>query len=673
MVPPHTRAPTGIRVTQTDLHQDAMTANWTVRDAVSTYGLDAWGAGYLGIGPEGHLAVLPEQDPARSIDLYELTLGLRDRGITTPVILRFDDLLDHRMTQIRRAFDDAITENEYGGGYACIYPIKVNQQRHVCEQIRDTAARLGFGLEAGSKPELLAVLGLTCEHPDMPIVCNGFKDAEYVETVILARKLGRNIIPVVERFEELELIVETSQRYGVRPKIGLRIKPMSPGGGRWESSTGPRSKFGLTASQTLDAVRYLSDRGMGDCLCMLHFHIGSQICDIRSFKSAVSELAHVYAELKRLGMGLEMIDVGGGLGVDYDGSRSASESSVNYTVQEYASDLVYRIKAACDDAGIEHPMILSESGRAMVAHSTMMVLDVLGRTDFPIDPDLDEIQEAMAAEDEVPQPVLDLIDAYERRESENLVEVYHDASQARVEAISLFALGYISLPMRAAIERLFWATARSVLAGATATGRALPDDLAGLPDQLSDIYFCNFSVFQSMPDAWAVDQIFPICPIHRLNERPTRLGVLADVTCDSDGLIDRFACREGQPAGQKRHLELHDLTPLPGGVGHEPYYLGVFLLGAYQEVLGDLHNLFGDTHVVHVVLDEDGSWMLDEIVEGDTVKEVLGYVQFEPEKLRRSMRREVERAVKRGRLNVGEGTALMRFYESGLDGYTYLE
>ncbi len=663
---------------------------WTVEDSARLYGLADWGKGYVAAGPDGHLCMLPSKDASRRVDLYELVQGLRERDIHTPVLVRFSDTLAHRLRELREAFDTAIRENDYRGQYRCVYPIKVNQQRHVCEEIRNFGGPLGFGLEAGSKPELLAVLGLTEGHNDMPIVCNGFKDDEFIETVVLAAKLGRNIIPVVERFSDLELIVKHATRYGVRPQIGVRVKPSARGSGKWESSSGARSKFGLFVAETLKALDFLKQHGMADCLNMLHFHIGSQVSDIRQLKAAVNELAHIYTELRRLGAGLKIIDIGGGLGVDYDGSGSAWESSINYSVQEYATDVVYRIKSVCDDAGAPHPTILSESGRAMVAYSSVLIFDVLGRSRFESRPDLDQIRAAMAAEDEAPQPVSDLLDAYERISDRNLVEVYHDAVQARDEAMSLFSLGYISLPMRAASETLFWAIGRQILARAAKLGE-LPEELQNLPELLSDIYYCNFSIFQSMPDSWAIDQLFPIVPIHRLNEEPTRRATLADITCDSDGQVDRFVDKRDV----KRTLEVHELRPLqpsapptngngnggpaPTGVtaaadsGHEPYYLGVFLVGAYQEVLGDLHNLLGDTHAVHVSVDDQGRWSIDEVVEGDTVKEVLGYVQFDTEDLERAMRRDVERAVREGRMVVAEGQSLLKFYEQGLEGYTYLE
>jgi arginine decarboxylase len=649
------------------------TQGWTVEDSMKLYGIREWGMGYVGVNELGHVTIMPERDPARSIDLHEVLEGLRDREISTPVIIRFRDLLKHRLTEIRQAFDAAIAEHQYTGTYCCVYPIKVNQQRQLCEEVRDIGKELGFGLEAGSKPELLAVLGLTEAAPAMPIVCNGFKDSEFIETVILATKLGRHIIPVVERFSDLEWIVHHAKKYNVRPRIGVRAKPSSQGTGRWESSGGMRSKFGLTVTELLHALDYLNEHGMADCLKMIHFHIGSQIGEIRNIKAAVNELSHIFCELKKLGAGLDTIDVGGGMGIDYDGSMSNSSSSVNYTVAEYARDIVYRVKSVCDAAGFAHPRIISESGRAMVAHSSLLIVDVLGKTDFPTDPDLQGCEGIMKSEGEKPQPVLELIDAWEALSLPrvNLVEVYHDAMQAREEAMSLFNLGYLSLPMRSATERLFWSIGRRIHDLASSKGE-LPDDLQELPQVLSDIYYVNFSIFQSLPDHWAIDQLFPICPIHRLNEKPKRQGILADITCDSDGQVDKFCDKR---TASKPTLDLHDLKP---GVDRkpEPYHLGIFLLGAYQEVLGDLHNLYGDTHVVHVSFDDSdgvGDWDLDEVVEGDTVKEVLSYVQYDTEDLIKAMRKDVERAVKGGLISVPEGQSLLKFYDQGMEGYTYLE
>ncbi len=660
---------------------------WTVEDSARLYGLADWGKGYFAVNPAGHLTCQPTKDPAKTIDLHEVVEGLRERGIHTPVLLRFNDILNHRLREIRKAFDDAIAEQGYTGGYSCVYPIKVNQQRHVCEQVANMAVELGFGLEAGSKPELLAVLGLsaTAGGPGvngMPIVCNGFKDDEFIETVILATKLGRNIIPVVEKFSELELIVKHAKRYNVRPKIGLRVKLSSKGAGRWESSAGVRSKFGLFVSELLRAVEYLKQHDMLDCLNMLHCHVGSQLYDIRVLKNAVNELTHIYAELVRLGAKMGMLDIGGGMGVDYDGSQSAWDSSINYSVTEYAADVVYRIKSVCDDAKVPHPMILSESGRAMVAYSSVLIVDVLGSSSFEGVSGAEEVETLIKTEtaggNETPQPILDLLDAYKSLTDRNLVETYHDAMQARDEAMSLFSLGYMTLPMRAAAERLVWGIGKKLLEKCAKKGD-VPEEFETLPEVMSDIYFCNFSLFQSMPDSWAIDQLFPIAPIHRLEEEPTRRGILSDITCDSDGKVDHFVDKRID----KKILELHELRDLPphaAGAANgaastivEPYYLGVFLLGAYQEILGDLHNLLGDTHAVHIRLDDADEWVIDEVIEGDTVEEVLQYVQYDHEDLKRAMRQDVEAAQRQGRLTLAEGKSLLKFYDDGLEGYTYLE
>ncbi len=637
---------------------------WTTDDSARLYGLQDWSQGYFGVSEQGNVLVLPDRSAqGRKIDLRELVEGLRERGLSTPVLIRFTDILRHRLHELAGAFQKAMADHEYKGQYRCVYPIKVNQQRHVVEEIRDIGGPLGFGLEAGSKPELLAVLGMSEGRQDMPIVCNGFKDDEFIEMVVLAAKIGRNIIPVVEKFSELELLVKHAKRYEVRPKIGVRVKIAAKGSGRWESSAGARSKFGLFISELLQAMDYLREHQMLDCLQMLHFHIGSQITDIRNLKNAINELTHIYAEMRRLGAtNLSIVDVGGGLGVDYDGSQSSFSSSMNYTIAEYAADVVYRIKSVCDDAGAPHPTIITESGRAMAAYSSVLVFDVIGSSQFDAAPTVEEVEAALALETDPPQPVIDLLNTFKGLTDRNLLESHHDAMQARDEALSLFSLGYMTLPMRAISERLFWGIGRRVLER-SAKLREVPEEFESLPEILSDIYFCNMSIFQSMPDSWAIDQLFPIMPIHRLQEEPARRAVLADITCDSDGQIDKFVDRHDV----KKTLEVHGVKP------GEPYFLGAFLVGAYQETLGDLHNLLADTHAVHVTVDEHGEVSIDEVVEGDTVAEALRYVQIDAEDLRSAMRRDVERAVRAKLLTASESSQLMRFYEAGLDGYTYLE
>ena len=636
-----------------------MLKTWTIQDSVETYNIRNWGKGYFSVNAEGNVAVLPNRREGQEIDLKKLVDQLIQRGIQLPVLVRFTDILKNRVAEIHEAFQGAIKENNYPGGYSCVYPIKVNQQRHVVEEIIDFGRPYGFGLEAGSKPELLAVLALT-NGSDMPIICNGFKDDEFIEMVVLAQKLGKKIIPVVEKFTELELIIKYAERHGVRPQIGVRVKLATKGSGRWESSGGARSKFGLFVAEVLKALDYLKERNMQDCLKLLHFHLGSQITNIRTIKTALNEAARIYAELARNGAGMEYLDVGGGLGIDYDGSQTNFDSSINYSLQEYANDVVFRIKSVCDEAGVKHPTIISESGRAMVAYHSLLVFNVLGVSGFEFF-DIPKELPAPAAGEEIPHPVKELWDSYRDVNKKNFQEVYHDAVQQRDEALNLFNLGYLTLELRSLTEKLFWGICGKVLRITKEIGY-VGDDFENLEAHLSDTYFCNFSLFQSMPDSWAIKQLFPVMPIHRLREEPTRRGVLADITCDSDGKIDSFI----DLRDVKRTLELHDFKG-------EDYYLGAFLIGAYQEILGDLHNLLGDTNAVHVRLGADGQFELEEVVKGDTVREVLQYVQFNADELLSRMRKDVERAMRENKLSLPEATLLLKFYENGLQGYTYLE
>jgi arginine decarboxylase len=629
------------------------TEQWTTLDAAELYDVASWGKGYFSVGANGNLHVHPTKDPARSIDLKKLVDTLVLRGISLPILIRFGDILRHRLSEIYQAFESAIAEHGYQGQYCCVYPIKVNQQRQVIEELFQYGRRFRFGLEAGSKPELLAVLALADNQT--PIICNGFKDDEYIEMVMLARKIGRHIIPVVEKYTELEMIAEHARRIGVRPAIGLRLKLATRGSGRWKSSGGYRSKFGLTVSEARRALERLRELGMPDCLELLHFHLGSQITNIRFIKAAVIEAARIYVEMARAGAGLKYLDVGGGLGVDYDGSQTDFESSVNYTLQEYANDVVYHIQNVCDEAGVPHPTIISESGRALVAYHSLLVFNVLGVSG------LGEEEAPAELPPDAEQPLVDLQETYNSLSVKNLLEAFHDAQQALDQALNLFSLGYLSLEQRCLAENYYWAICRRIQR-LTHELEYLPEELEGLDAMLADTYFCNFSLFQSMPDSWAIRQLFPIMPIHRLNERPTRHAILGDISCDSDGKIDQFIDRRDV----KRTLPLH---PFNG----EPYYLGAFLLGAYQEILGDLHNLFGDTNAVHVSLGENGEVILDNVIKGDTVREVLEYVQFNSEVLLSQFRRDVEAALREGRIGYEESGRLLRFYEEGLYGYTYLE
>jgi arginine decarboxylase len=634
---------------------------WTIEDSAELYQIKGWGKGYFSINDDGHLVVHPDTTRGQAIDLHEVVCGLRERGLTAPVLLRFSDILAHRIRQLANAFDNAIKENDYRGRYLAVYPIKVNQQRQVVEEVYRFGHEFNFGLEVGSKPELLAVMAMTRAAPERMIVCNGFKDDRYIEAVILSTKLGRNIIPVVENFTELRLIIKHAEKYGVRPQIGVRVKLASSGAGRWRESSGARSKFGLFVSEVLEMLELLKEHNMQDCLQLVHCHMGSQVQDIRRVKDAINELAHIYVELAKLGAGLKYLDVGGGLGVDYDGSQTNFESSMNYSLEEYAGDIVYRVGGVCNEVGIPHPTIISESGRAMVAYSSVLVFNVLGSAQMNRHPLGKKFVDELEGND-LPQPIYDLHEAYENVSERRIVECYHDAVQARDQALHLFNLGYMSLPQRALAERLFWATCARIHE-ALKRMPEIPEELDDLEVILSDTYFCNFSLFQSLPDSWAIDQLFPIVPIHRLNEFPSRKAVLVDITCDSDGKIDRFI----DARDVRKSLDLH---PLNNG---DEYYLGVFLVGAYQETLGDLHNLFGDTHVVHIRLDEQGEWWIDEVIRGDTAREVLGYVQYDTEKLYPQLSQDCERAVRDNRMTVAESQVLLRFYESGLSGYTYLE
>ena len=639
-----------------------LSQGWSTEDSAELYQVGAWGKGYFGINAAGHVVVRPDTTAAREIDLFEVVQGLKARDLTTPVVVRFSDILAHRLRHLADAFAQAIAENEYGNTYAAVFPIKVNQQRLVVEEVFRYGAAHGFGLEVGSKPELLAVMAMTEGASDRLIVCNGFKDDSYIEAVVLATKLGRTIIPVVENFSELHLILKHADKHGVRPRIGVRVKLSSEGSGRWRDSAGEKSKFGLFTTEILEAVEILRGRGMLDCLQLVHCHPGSQLQDIRRVKDAINELAHVYAELSILGAGLRYIDGGGGLGVDYDGSGTNFPSSMNYTVNEYANDVVYRIASVCNARDIAHPMIVSESGRAIAAQHSVLIFNTLGTSALDRFRVSGDARQDFDGDGELPQPVQDLFEAYGAISARRLVECYHDALTAREQVLQMFNLGLVPLKVRGLAERLFWATCARIRDFCRKSAD-VPEELEGLEEILSDIYFCNFSVFQSLPDSWAIDQVFPIMPIHRLDERPDRKGVLADITCDSDGKIDRFV----SPRDVKRTLELHQV-----GNGDE-YYLAAFLVGAYQETLGDLHNLFGDTHVVHIRLHESGGWAIDEIVKGDTANKVLEYMEYDVEELYPALARDCERAIRDGRMTIVESQALKRFYEGELNGYAYLE
>ncbi|NNL86617.1 MAG: biosynthetic arginine decarboxylase [Myxococcales bacterium] len=625
----------------------------TLQDSLDLYGIPAWGQGFFDVNGEGNLTVCPHGDRQTPIDLWSLVIDLKRRGLRTPLLLRFPDILARRIGNLVNSFQGAIDAYEYRGHFRGVYPIKVNQQRHVVEEIIAIGADLGIGLEAGSKPELLIALA-ELDTEDALIICNGYKDRTYVETALLAQRLGRHPIIVIDRFPEVELVVKCAAELGIRPHLGIRARLSARGAGRWEASTGARSKFGLTADEIVRAVAMLRSQDMLDCLELLHFHIGSQITAIRAHRDALREASRVFVGLYELGATPGIIDVGGGLAVDYDGSQTNFPSSKNYSVQEYTNDVVAEIQAACDEHSIPHPDIVTEAGRWMVAHHSVLVFDVLGVNEVASDPNPEAVRE------DDPKVLVDLAEVWQTVCGKNVLEAYHDAVQLREDGATLFALGQLNLTDRARVERLFFACAKKIQRIAAELPQ-LPEELEDLQRGLADTYFGNLSVFQSAPDHWAVKQLFPVAPIHRLKEEPTRRGVFADLTCDSDGKVDRFIDQRDV----KDVLELHPWTG-------DPYYIGMFLVGAYQEILGDLHNLFGDTDAVHVRVDDRGELSIEHVVEGDEVNDVLAYVQYDRRAMIERVRRATERSLRRGEITIEESRLLRQNFAQGLAEYTYL-
>jgi arginine decarboxylase len=631
---------------QTDLRA------WTVKDSTELYNVVGWGRGFFSINEAGNIEVTPAGPGSPAIDLKALVDDLRSRGLNLPLLIRFSDMLKTRVEQLFGAFQQAIAENEYKGVYRGVYPIKVNQQRHVVEELMEYGRPFGLGIEAGSKPELLVALALQ-ESPDALILCNGYKDRAFIETALLAQKIGRQVIITIDRLGELDTILAAASDLDLRPVVGVRARLATRGAGKWVESTGDRSKFGLTTAEIVTAVERLGAVGMLDCLQLLHFHIGSQITNIRAVKDALREASRIYVELHSMGANMRYLDCGGGLGVDYDGSQTNFHSSINYTLQEYASDIVSQVAEACNARSVPHPDLVTESGRALVAYHSVLVYNVLATNEI-----LDGQVPASVGEDEHPL-IQQLGETYSGVTRKNFQEAYHDALQIKEEAITAFNLGVLDLRARARVEQLFWATCEKLLK-IVRDLPYVPDELEGLEKQLSDTYYCNFSLFQSMPDHWAVKQLFPTVPIHRLNKQPQRRGILADLTCDSDGKMDEFI----DLRDVKGFLPLHS----PNG---EEYLIATFLVGAYQEILGDLHNLFGDTDAVHVKFDGD-DYRVEHVVEGDSVTEVLSYVQYSKQDLISRIRRAVEVALREKRLSMAESGRFMKRYEEALEGYTYL-
>ena len=627
---------------------------WTIDDSKELYNINGWGTSYFGVNDKGDVYVTPCKDNTE-IDLRDVMDELALRDVTPPVLLRFPDILDNRIEKTSSCFKKAADEYGYKAENFIIYPIKVNQMQPVVEEIISHGRKFNLGLECGSKPELHAVIAVQCQS-DSIIVCNGYKDQSYIELALLAQKMGKRIFIVVEKLNELDTIAKAAKKLGVKPNLGIRIKLASSGSGKWQESGGDASKFGLTSSELLQALNILDEKGLHDSLRLIHFHIGSQITKIRRIQTALREAAQFYVQLHKMGYNVDFVDCGGGLGVDYDGTRSSnSESSVNYSIQEYVNDCIYTFVDASDKNDIAHPNLITESGRSLSAHHSVLVIDVLETASLP------EMREEFEPADTDHQHVKDLYDIWDNLNQRTMLEDWHDAEQIREEALDLFSHGIVDLRTRAEIESMYWSVCREVNNLAKQMKHA-PDELKGLDKLLADKYFCNFSLFQSLPDSWAIDQLFPIIPLQRLNEKPTRNCTIQDITCDSDGKIANFVTNRNI----SHCLPVHALKK------NEPYYLGVFLVGAYQEILGDMHNLFGDTNAVHVSVDADG-YSIDKTIDGETVADVLEYVQYDPKRLVRRLESWVSKAVKEERITVEEGKEFISNYRSGLYGYTYLE
>ena len=627
---------------------------WTMEDSKELYNINGWGTSYFGINEDGNVYVNPSKNNVK-IDIRQIIDELALRDVTTPVLLRFPDILDNRIEKMASCFKKAAKEYNYKGESFIIYPIKVNQMQPVVDEIISHGRKFNLGLEAGSKPELHAVIAVQCKS-DSLIICNGYKDENYIELAMLAQKLGKHIFLVVEKLNEIDVIAKAAKRLNVKPNLGIRIKLASSGSGKWAESGGDASKFGLTSSELLQAFDKLDEVGLHDCVKLIHFHIGSQITKIRRIQNALTEAGQYYVNLRKMGYNIEYVDCGGGLGVDYDGTRSSnSESSVNYSIQEYINDCVYSFTDVANRNGIPHPNIITESGRSLAAHHSVLVLDVLGAASLPVMP---EEFEAKPTDHKL---VKDLYEIWCNLTPKTMLEDWHDAEQIREDSLDLFAHGMINLKTRAEIEAMYWSVCHEIN-GLTRGMKHIPDELRGLDKLLADKYFCNFSLFQSLPDCWGIDQLFPIMPLQRLDERPSRNCTLQDITCDSDGKISNFV------AGGT----LSNVLPVHALRKNEPYYIGVFLVGAYQEILGDMHNLFGDTNAAHISVKDD-TYHIDQIIDGETVEEVLEYVQYNPKKLVRQIEQWVTKCVKEGKLSLEEGKEFLSNYRSGLYGYTYLE
>lgn len=626
--------------------------SWTIEQSEELYRINGWGEPYFSINAAGHVTVSPKGDRGGSLDLFELVQALRKRNVGLPLLIRFSDILQDRIERLNACFSKAIARYKYPGVYRGVFPVKCNQQKHLIADLVRFGQPHKFGLEAGSKPELLIALA-SLTTPGALLICNGYKDREYIETAMLAQRVGQRPIIVLEQLEEVDIAIAASRNLGIQPLLGVRAKLTSKGIGRWGGSSGDRAKFGLTVPEIVQAVDRLQEADLLSSLQLLHFHIGSQISAISAIKDAIREASQIYVELAKLGANMQYLDVGGGLAVDYDGSKTNFHASKNYNMQNYANDIVAEVKEACEEAQVHAPTLISESGRAIASHQSVLIFDVLGTSDVTT-----ALPPPAAKKEHL--ILRNLYETYHSIRVDNYQEAYHDAIQFKDEAISLFNFGYLSLRDRSRAEQLYWACCGKIQQ-IVRQQEYVPDDLEALHKIMASIYYINLSVFQSAPDSWAIDQLFPIMPIHRLDEEPTKRATLADLTCDSDGKIHQFI----DLLDVKDLLELHPLNPT------EPYYLGMFLGGAYQEIMGNLHNLFGDTNAVHIKMSPKG-YQIEHVVKGDTMTEVLGYVQYHGEDLVESIRKQTEGALQDGRITLEESQRLLQNYEQSLSGYTYL-
>lgn len=638
------------------MNKSSQKSNWSIKESLEYYNIENWGSGYFDINKQGHLCVKPYGEKGPSIDMMDVIDEIHDKKLQLPCIVRFQDVLRSRVETLIETFNKVIKEAEYDGKYMGVYPIKVNQNREVVEEILDAGSKWNFGLEAGSKAELMVVLAYN-NNPKALTICNGYKDEDYMRLALLGRKLGRKVIVVIEKISELPELIKISKEMKVEPYIGIRARLSTQGAGKWISSSGDFAKFGLTTPEIMEAVQILKQEKMEDCLKLFHFHCGSQLTDIRTIKEALNEASRLYAKINKMGFSIEYFDVGGGLGIDYDGSKTTADSSINYSLEEYVADIVYSLQSICKDEKVKLPHIVSESGRALTAHHSCIIMNIFGSIQ------LGKNAEQIKLPDDFPQIVGEMIEIVENLASTNIQETYHDATAVKEKTLSMFKLGILELEHRAMVEEMYWRLCQKIV-HMQAGLDPVPQDTIHLEKDLSDQYLANFSLFQSAPDHWAFEQLFPVAPLHRHKEKPLNQSQVVDITCDSDGKIDQFiSVRSPKPT-----ISLHSLQE------NKPYYIGMFLLGAYQDIMGDMHNLFGRVNEVHIFCDDDDpeDFYIEEVIPGDTMGDVLQRLQYFPNDLAKKIKKKIDQQIKKGKIKPKEGVRLTDFYEDLIKSYTYL-